>query len=382
MTRKNITRNTVAIVWCTLFLQLLGCSPESGSDTNPEVRIAADTIAIGKNTLQNLDLTYASAEQTTMSTEIRAIGIVHVPPQFAYSITTPFGGTVRHTTVLPGGRVVKGQALLTIENPEFITLQQEYLSTVALLRASESELERQQRLAKDSVTARRKLETAEAETQTLRVRRKALAEKLALINIDTRTLTESTLSRTVRIPSPIHGYVASVSVNNGSYIAPNTVMMELVDTDHMHIELQVFERDILRVQPNQKVLVRLTDSPSTERDAHVHLIGKEVGKDRTIVVHAHLNTPDPTILPGTTLTASIMADQRLCWTVPEASIVSYNGRRYVFTGNEGTFIRHEVQTGTSEKGRTELVGTYPWLMSSVVVASGAQALLAVMVNTD
>lgn len=374
-----IRRTTIAL---TLLITIASCSKIESPPTEMGAKVMGDTVQLTPQQSANAHMSFAKAVRRELTTALRANGMVHVPPQFAYSVTAPFGGIVRTTSVLPGSHVTKGETIVVLESPEFITLQQDYLTTVANLEASEAELVRQSRLAKDSVNARKKLEAASADTRSLRVQRKALAEKLALINIDVKKLDENSLSRAIRVPSPISGYVTKVNINAGTYIAPNNPIMEIVNTDHMHIELTIFERDVLKLRIDQHVTVALTDAPNVKRDAHIHLIGKDVAADRTISVHAHLNKPDPTLIPGTTLTAIVDAEPRTSWVVPETAVVSFEGKYFVFTGSPTSCIRREVNVGITQDGITEILNDPPWLQTEDILVKGAPAVLGAMTNND
>lgn len=376
---SKIRSITIALA---LLVMMVACTKTEAPPSQMSARVSGDTVQLTPQQATNAHMSFGKAERRELTTGLRANGMVHVPPQYAYSVTAPFGGIVRTTSVLPGSHVTKGETIVVLESPEFITLQQDYLTTEAMLEASEAELVRQSRLAKDSVNARKKLEAASADTRSLRVQRKALAEKLALINIDVKKLNENTLSRAVRVPAPISGYVTKVNINAGTYIAPNNPIMEIVNTDHMHIELTIFERDVLKLRIDQHVTVALTDAPNVKRDAHIHLIGKDVAADRTISVHAHLNKPDPTLIPGTTLTAVVDAEPRTSWVVPEESVVSFEGKYYIFTGSASSCIRREVNVGITQDGITEILNNPPWLQTENILVKGAPAVLGAMTNTE
>ena len=354
---------------------------DASPDQSASATISGDTLVLTAQQQARANLQFTRAQQETITHGLSVYGTVHVPPEFAYSVTAPLGGIVVSTKVLPGARVRKGQVLLTLEHPDFITLQQDYLTTVSRLDVAEAELKRQQLLARDSINARKNLERALSETVSLRIQRKALSEKLALLHISSSTLSESNLSRVISVPSPVTGYVTDVVVNNGMYVAPNTPMMQLADTDHMHIELSVFERDLTGVKADLPVRVRLTDDPSHERIGHVHLVGREVRQDRTVAVHAHLNSPDPSLIPGTTVQAVIETAPHQGWVVPESSVVRFNGKYYVFTGTKNRLIRREVRVGTPQQGRVEVLSGQDWLASENIVSTGASIVLGAMVNT-
>lgn len=371
-----------AIVIAITAVAITSCFKTEVPPDDASVRVSGDTVHLTARQSSNAHLSFTSVQKRQLTTGLRTTGMVHVPPQYAYSITAPFGGIVRSTSVLPGSHVHKGETVVVLEHQDFITLQQEYLTVVAMLDAAESELIRQERLAVDSINARKRLEYASAETRSLRVKKKALSEKLALINIDSRTLNESTLSRSVRIPSPIDGFVTKVHINAGAYITPNNPVMEIINTDHMHIELTIFERDVRKLHVGQHLTVALTDAPYVQRAAHIHLIGKDIGSDRTVAVHAHLNVPDPTLIPGTTLTAVVDAQQRTSWVVPQGAVVAFDGKYYVFTGSPSSCVRREVSVGITENGITEILGDPSWLATEQVLVTGASAVLGAMVNND
>ena len=77
-----------------------------------------------------------------------------------------------------------------------------------------------------------------ADYKSMKARVNALKEKLALIGINVKQLKESErISRIITIYSPIDGYVSEVNVNIGKYVNPADVMFEIVNTEHLHVEL-------------------------------------------------------------------------------------------------------------------------------------------------
>lgn len=380
MKRKSMHMMTLML---GITFLVVSCSPDNAQPQGQDrAVIQDDTLRLTSSQRTRTRLVFSKAEQRFLHRELSAYGMVHVPPEFAYSVNAALGGTVVSTKVLPGERVRKGQILVTLQHQDFVTLQQEYLTTTSQLATAESELRRQQTLARDSINARKMLERAQADATALRIQRKALAEKLALININAATLTEYNLSRIVSVPSPISGYVTNVTINNGMYVAPNSSMIELADTDHMHIELSVFERDVQGVVADQPVKVWLTNDPKRERIGHVHLVGREVRQDKTIAIHAHLNTPDPSLIPGTTLRAIIETSPHQGWVVPESAVVRYNGKFFVFTGSPSKLVRREVSVSAPQQGLVEITSVHDWIPQESILTVGATTALGAMVNTE
>lgn len=58
---------------------------------------------------------------------IMVTGSIDIPPQSVASVSAPFGGYIKYTKWMPGEHIGKGQVLASIENPELVQIQQDYL---------------------------------------------------------------------------------------------------------------------------------------------------------------------------------------------------------------------------------------------------------------
>jgi len=318
----------------------------------------------------SIGLETGTIEQRMMGASIRVNGMLDVPPQYLLSITAPFGGRVISTEILPGTHVRKGQKLIVLEDAEFISMQQDYLTVSAELTFAEQELKRQQDLATDNVNARRNLEQAQANATVLRVRKRALAEQLALIGIDASGLTAENLSRRITVTAPFDGYVTRVDVNTGSAVPPNGTLLELVDPTHLHVELAVFESDAARIKEGQEITVMISGEDAV-REGHIHLVGTKIKDDRTVDVHAHLDKPDGRLLPGTTLMARIHIEDSLHYAVPSGAIVTADGGTWLFvkTG-EHTYERVSAVVGEEEDQYSEILNGEAFVGKQIVIHGG------------
>ena len=303
----------------------------------------------------------------TISEQITVRGMLHVPPQNMVNITAPLGGIVKRTPLLPGDHVKRGQTIVVLQDPEFIRLQQDYLTSKAKLDLAQLELKRQEALSADNVNARKTVEQARTDVAILHVAVKALSEQLALIGISTNKLTPETISSEVHIKAPFNGYVTKVYVNTGTAVEPRGKVLDLVDPTHLHAELQVFERDATLLHDGQSMQVRITGEQQT-RSAHVHLIGTEVDADRTVVVHAHLDKNDVSLRPGTTLMATISLNPHQALTIPETAVFTSDSTKWVFVQEKpGSYRKVQVTTGAHTNGFVAIDGTALTANTKVVV---------------
>jgi cobalt-zinc-cadmium efflux system membrane fusion protein len=119
-------------------------------------------------------------------------------------------------------------------------------------------------------------------------------------------------------------------VTMGSYVSPATEILEIIDSDHIHLELSVFEKDIMKIKKGQRINFKIPESSSATYGAEVHLVGTSIDAHRTIRVHGHLNDDsDHNFLTGMFVNAGIITNSAFAKAVPNASIVFVNQISYV-----------------------------------------------------
>jgi len=331
-------------------------------------------------------------DKKQISGTVKVNGVLDVPPQQLVSISVPLGGFVKNTSLLQGSRVKKGQVIASIENLDFIQIQQDYLEAKSQLELTEMDYKRQQELAKENVNSQKTLQQSKTNFATWQAKHNALLEKLKVINVDVRSLEAGQVTSSINLYSPIGGYVTQVNVNIGKFVTPTDVIFEIVDTEHLHAELIVFEKDVPKLKIGQKVRFTLANE-TEERMATIYLIGREINKDRTVQIHCHIDKEDTELLPGMYLSAYVETGGALVPALPDEAIVDYNGKKYIFIVSEEKleeskskesgqyFTMLEIQTSNRELGFTE-VNVPDSLSQAKVVVKGAYALLSKMKNSE
>lgn len=378
---KNLKYNIILIAATVL----LGVA--CGNKNQPEVAetttdsTAEESVHLTSTQFNNAGIVLGKAVSQNINQKIKANGKLDVPPQNLVSISAPYGGFLKSTTLLQGMHVHKGEVIAQMEHPDYIQLQQDYLENKSTLTYLKNELDRQQELAKEEVNSKKTLQKAKTDFEVMQARVNGLRAKLELINIDVVKLEKGTMQKVVALTSPINGYVTKVNVNIGAFVTANTILFEIVDTEHLHAEISVFEKDIHHIKIGQKVAFTLANE-TQERFAKVHLIGREISDDRTVRVHCHLNQEDKDLLPGMYLTAYIDVKASTNNTLPSNAFVDFEGKSYVFLlskklNDSYTFTRIEVEKLGEENGYTAFTSTQD-LSNKEIVTEGAYKLLSAM----
>ncbi|MEQ9286768.1 MAG: efflux RND transporter periplasmic adaptor subunit [Cyclobacteriaceae bacterium] len=334
-----------------------------------------------------------SIAKRNIGSELRVNGMIDVPPQSNISINMPYGGFVKFTNMLPGTSVKKGQLLAVIENPEFIQFQQDYLEGLANQEYLKAEFDRQQELFNENVASGKAFQQAKSAYLANEVRIKTMEARLKLIGFNPAKISTGAVSISVNIYSPVTGYVREIYTNIGKYVGPKDVIMDITNSDDLHVELTVYENDIPQIQKGQRIRFSLANSPEQWREAEVFLIGSGVREDRSVTVHGHLKEFYDDLLPGMYVTAKVETNTNEVWAVPESAVVRFGGKHYIFhntnehmekEGKVHAFKMLEVTPGFSEDGyrQISLVDSSIELSSIKLVSVGAFTLLAKAKNTE
>lgn len=329
---------------------LTACSNKKTEVTGNENHESAEetevrTVSLTKEQVDNSEIKTGVIEKKNVNGVLKVNGKLDVPPQNLVSVSAPIGGFLRSTEMLEGMYVKKGQAVAILEHPEIVQLQQDYVEAKSKFDYLVQELKRQQELNKEHVNAEKVLQQTQSEYTVVQARYKALEEKLRIAGIHKDQVLNGNITGTISVVSPINGYVTKVNVNIGKMINQQDVMFEIVDTEHLHAELTVFEKDIASIKEGQRVRFTLANDPNKELTASVHLIGRSFDETRSVRVHCHLDKEDKELLPGMFITAIIELTEVFVDAVPADAIIRENGKEYLFIKEEQTGCgKHELCT--------------------------------------
>lgn len=358
-----------------------------GNKQNKPVEISSPNqnefvVTLTEAQLKNTSITLGKLESKNMASILKVSGTIDVPPQNMVSISVPMGGFLKYTKLLPGLHLTKGETIATMEDQQYIQLQQEYLTALSNLKFAELEYHRQKELNVSKASSNKAFEQADASFQNLKITVKSLSEKLKLIGINPDQLNEKNISRSIEIHSPIDGFVSHVNVNIGKYVNPSDVLFELVNPDDIHLNLTVYEKDLDKIFIGQKLMAYNNHKPEIKYPCDIILIGKDLSEERNVEVHCHFEKYDKTLIPGMFMNAEVEINSNNAKVLPDDAIVRFENVNYAFVSkNKNTFEMVEVKLGNTENGLTE-VTLDESLYNNNFVVKGAYNLLMQLKNKE
>ena len=371
------------IVIAIVFVILASCEGKEVK-TFKEEKPTENIVEFTEAQLRNAEIKTGKIEQRNISSLIKVNGKIEVPPQNMVSVSVPMGGYLKSTKLLAGMHIIKGEVIATMEDQQYIQLQQDYLVAKAHFSSTEKEFNRQKELNESKASSDKVFENAQTEYVSQKVLVKSLSEKLKLIGVNPENLNENTISRSINIYSPINGFVSQVKMNIGKYAAPTDILFELVNPADIHLALTVFEKDLDKLSIGQKIFAYNNTNPAKKYICEILLIGKDISPERAVTVHCHFEQYDKSLIPGMYMNAEVEVSTNNAFVIPNDGLVRFEGKQYVYIEiSKRKFEMQEINTQNTENGYTQITFADNSNMSSKnFVIKGAYTILMKMKNTE
>lgn len=400
--------NIIALVFVSLFAVSCGKKEAATEEKAPEKTEQKEhtheegpqTIAsLTEEQMKSVGVTLGTVEMKELTSTIKANGLLSVPNSNKATITSLYGGIIKTINIQVGSIVKKGQVIATIANPEYIQLQEDYLTTNSRITYAEQEFRRQRELFDNDAGAKKNLQSADAELKTLRTKRASLLKQLQMMGINPGNVNNGNMRSGLVITAPISGTISSITAQIGSYVDISSPVATVIDNGSIHLDLQVFEKDLPKMRVGQIVHFKLTNNPETEYDAKIYSIGSSFeNESKTISMHCEVIGNKAGLIDGMNITGIVSLDKSVTPAVPNEAIVESDGKFYVFIqtdkkaeeehGEKGkphpktlNFEKVEVVKGTSDMGYTAItpVGNIP--DNAKIVVKSAFFVNAKLVNS-
>jgi cobalt-zinc-cadmium efflux system membrane fusion protein len=95
------------------------------------------------------------------------------------------------------------------------------------------------------------------------------------------------------IVSPISGYVGKISIPKEHLPKQDVTLFEVVDNSQMHLDLNVYEKDLGSISVGQEIDFILTNQSNKSIKGKIFGINKSFSNEsKTVAVHAKINAED------------------------------------------------------------------------------------------
>ncbi len=323
-----------------LFFALFSCGDKqaenaesaSKSAEHAEAEEESGVIELSQAQMNAVGITIGKIEKKNLSSVVRASGQLEVPPQNRAEVTTLISGVVKHIYVLEGNYVKKGQLLATIENPEFLRMQQEYLTTKSNFNYLEKEYARQKELLNENAGTGKVFQQTESNYIAEKARLASLEKQLAQLNVSVDKISEGDFISAIPLVAPINGTIGHILINIGSFADQSKSLMTIIDNSQVHCDLLVYEKDLYKVKVGQKVNFILTNQNNKEIVGEIYGINQSFeNESKAIIAHAVIkNASKLGLIQGMYVSALIDIGNQVTDAVPVDAVVKSRGKQFIF----------------------------------------------------
>jgi cobalt-zinc-cadmium efflux system membrane fusion protein len=366
------------------------------------------TVILNEAQYKNAEVELGWFEQKNISNVIRANGHTRLAAQNQADVSMPIGGMIKEIKVIEGKYVKKGQVLAIMLSLDYNKMlldrskvQQDIDVTQTQINYLRIEYKRQQELANESINAKKVFDKVNADLRTEEARLNALNQQM-IIQEETMSLISDTNSPSLRVKSPISGYVTGINVHIGSSVAVGQKMFSIIDNSKMHVDLLVYEKDLSKVKVGQNVRFILTNQSNKEISGKIYNIGKSFENEtKSVAVHADIEKQDKSLIPDMYINALIDIGNDKVSALPTGAIIMAEGRKFVFVldkdaaeheheegddheehEDEFAFKRLEVKTGAEQLGYTEVIPLEGIIEGDKIVTKGAYYLQSHLLKSE
>jgi cobalt-zinc-cadmium efflux system membrane fusion protein len=336
-------------------------------------------ISITKDQMEEIGLEIGNLKLENISAGVAVNGYLDTPPQYKANVSSIIDGRITRIHFLPGDYVGKGQEVIRMESPDFLRLQQNYIEVRGELEYLKNEYERQKKLSESNVSAKKIFLQAERDYHSKIAEFSSLGNQLKLLNTDPENLNPDQLSSIVKLRAPINGYISEIFASLGEFIPSEDEVFRIVNPEHMHAELNVFEKDILKIKKGQKVEIRLPQMMDSVLLGEVFLVGRELDEEsRALNVHVHIPENDQLVV-GMYIEATIFTSEEKVYVVPNDALILEERGTSIFVVSSQTdenylFRKVPVETGSEKDGKTQVFLTEQLSGDTKIAISGVYYL--------
>jgi cobalt-zinc-cadmium efflux system membrane fusion protein len=332
--------NKRALIFLSFSLGALACTAPVENQPAPAETHAeahADELTLTAAQIETAKIGWGEMEQARAANNLRLSGELRIHKEYTATVSAYADGIVQSLNTGINKVVKKGDVLAKIQHPQLLDWQQEYLATQSQLDFLQSEFERYESLKKDNATSSKSYEKAKADLNTSKVNMRLLAAKLALFKIDASQLSTESVRDYYVLRAPFSGVVSHTMVNLGSAVSTGTPICELMQTDKIHADLFVFEKDLGKVRVGQSVQLIL---PGVESPVPAKISSMDPGFDadkKAVRIHATFNQPRGARLVDQAYAEGLVdLNTSSEWqpALPEEAVVLELGGHYIFVVEE------------------------------------------------
>jgi membrane fusion protein, copper/silver efflux system len=343
-----------------MVLAFCGCNsaaPDSGATVT---QASAPRLLTGNNGSKILEipgppvpgLTITRVRQIELPNVLEANGQVAFDDRRVATIVSRVAGRIDATRVSQWDEVRRGEKIVALYSPDFMTAEAEYLQAQITNRLSTA-----QATAKGSSANFGAAALGQAIPATAMVG--AARRKLELLGMDDADIEAiRTPAATVWMRAPISGTVLENKATRGAAVSAGDVLYSLGTLDDVWIVADIYEDDLARIHLGQQMQAITTAYPDAIFSGVISRISPDIDPNtHTLQIRCEVRNPSDRLKPQMLAHVRIVTNSGAALVVPIEALVFDTNDYYVYVDlGGGRYDRRRVQIGSwKEQGYARVI---------------------------
>jgi cobalt-zinc-cadmium efflux system membrane fusion protein len=301
--------------------------------------------------IKDLGLDIGKIKKQKIYHTVKSNGKLAVPPHNSALITAIVGANMQDIFVLEGEKVKKGQMLALLSHPKLIQMQTDYLKKSEELKFLEAEYNRRKTMYEEKAISGKALLEAETQYRSTLAEVTGLQKQLQQLKIDINKLQKGEILSQIPVLSPIDGFIEKIFVRLGQFVSEQQPMFSVLNNNHLHADLLVYESDAEKVEIGQRVLFHTQSKPEKQYKARIIAVSKSFEEEpKAIHLHADIDDNENAehLISGMFIEGEIIVDSTENYALNESAVVLENNTPQAFKATKNGNNWHFILTPLSQ----------------------------------
>jgi cobalt-zinc-cadmium efflux system membrane fusion protein len=361
---------------------LTGCKEKQKSPNEPNTKVEGDKITFPTNAPQLGYLTIEPAQERKAAA-IGLYGRLAWDDDVTVRVYSPVAGRIIAVPVEVNQHVAAGDALATLDSPDFGQALANARTAVGNLAAADKALSRTKELFAHGAAAQKDIEAAKAADVAAEAERDRAEATLANYGGS-----DTSSNEIYSLRSPLAGVLVEKNISPGQEIRPDLMLANaqqfinpqfvVTDQKRLWLFLDVDELTVTSLTSGQEVFVHTQAYPDRIFHGRLEVIGDELDPTtRTIKVRCLVDNGDNLLRAEMYVTVDVTANTAAGLEISSKAIFLKDNQPYVFVEiGPGQFQRRAVKLGVESNGHTAVLDGIA--MGDRVVSDGCLLLESIL----
>jgi cobalt-zinc-cadmium efflux system membrane fusion protein len=297
----------------------------------------------------------------SFSNQIVVSGTIEAPPQSLFAVTAKTDAYIKKMNYYTGDQVKKGSVLCEIEHPKIFEWQKEYKQVCQKHSVLKKQFERGKQLLEKQSISERDFDQLESDYQQMSAEKESLEANFQMLGMNPQKILSFPISKSILVKSPTDGIIGNILVKPGQFVSAENTLYEIIQPDHLHLELSVFISDLSAISVGDEVEFSIPGSTEIKR-AKVHLLAPTVGtEERSAKIHAHLSQEND-------VKATIFSKPTNQIVIQNSSVLQMNEKEFVVAKEKEGFCFYEIKTIAQQNGKRAIIFAHEKPNGPIVVS--------------